>query len=248
MKKLLVIAIVAVGVSTLLIGCGNIKNSDISKKGVEILDEIDLDKIGEDKILVGGLNRCSTSPIDYYEDSYAIVYGKVKNVKSYVSDWPGLKDDNTDGGDWLGIESDIEIEVIEDYKDSIEKGDSITFKSSAGEVSYDELIPELGEKTFLRKEYEKSENESKIFMQLSRDGSPQYKVGDYVLVNLMYGIEYGDTSEVQKYIYDSFIKQYVDPNTEEVFKYHDENLDDAEHKLVKESITTLNDLKNKYKK
>lgn len=203
-----------------------------------VFGDIDLEKVLDNKILVDGLginNQYSEhNAISNYKESDSIIYGKVKSVKSYV-------------GEGLEIKSDIYIQVIEDYKNNIEKYEIIKVNSNGGEVSYDEFISKLDKGSDLKKKYEKSENESKIFMQLSHDGSPQYKVGDYVLVNLMYGIEYGDTSEGQKYIYDSFIKQYVDPNTEEVFKYHDENLDDAEHKLIKENITTLDALKNKYK-
>lgn len=179
---------------------------------------------------------------DYYENSYAIVYGKVKNVENRY--WPQRKDDNILLGGESLIESNIEIEVIEDYKNSIEKGEIITVENNGREVIYDELTPKSGDTIRLKKEYENQENKAEIFTEFVSNDS-YYRVGEDVLVYLSYYTEYGDTSEVHNY--NAFIKQYVDPNTEEVYRYVYKNLSENEQINVRENITTLDDLRNKYK-
>lgn len=191
-------------------------------------------------ILAGRFRRDSSITTDYYENSYAIVYGKVKNVENIY--WPPRKDDNILLGGESLIESNIEIEVIEDYKNSIEKGEIITVENNGREVIYDELTPKLGDTIGLKKEYENQENKAEIFTEFVSNDS-YYRVGEDVLIYLSYDTESGDTSGIKTYHVS--IKQYVDPNTEEVYRYVYKNLSENEQINVRENITTLDELRNK---
>lgn len=249
-KRLLAVAaIITVVFSTRLINSRYITNNDIAENKeadltesmeISVIEDLDLDKLLADKVMVGGLvlNNMEYSDIrtvNYDEDSYAIVYGKVKDVKSYVSDGSL-------------IISDINIEVIEDYKNNLAKGETITIGSFGGEVTYEEFISKADENIIWRNEYDKIEDKSKMFIQLDRNNIPQYRKGEYVLVYLYKTNKETYYSEKDEMIiqppscdYGAYIKQYVNPNTKEVYEY---KYDYEKDNIIKENITTLDEIGN----
>lgn len=211
----------------------------ILKDGLDnkrVFGDIDLEKVLNNKILLDGLGANNQSlehnAMSNYKESDSIIYGKVKSVKSYV-------------GEGLEIKSDIYIQVIEDYKNNIEKDEIIKVNSNGGEVSYDEFISKLDKGSDLKKKYEKKENKSKMFIQLGDNNITQYTAYEHVLVyvdKVNKGESYSGDNEDVTETYEAVIKQYVNPNTNEVYKYNYSN-ENGKHNLKKESIDNLDNLK-----
>lgn len=206
----------------------------LDNKGV--FGDIDLEKVLDNKILVDvlGINNQSSehNAMSNYKESDSIIYGKVKSVKSYI-------------GEGLEIKSDIYIQVIEDYKNNIEKDEIIKVNSNGGEVSYDEFISKLDKGSDLKKKYEKKENKSKMFIQLGDNNIPQYTAYEHVLVyvdKVNKGESYSGDNEDVTETYEAVIKQYVNPNTKELYKYNYSN-ENGKHNLKKESIDNLDNFK-----
>ncbi len=209
-------------------------NSEIASK-IQLLDDLDLEKIMSDKIVLGRSLENSYAYdlrfINYETEAEAIVYGKVVNVKSYVK-FGGM------------ILSDITIEVINDYKKNIEEGDNIILGVSGGEISYYEFIEQADPGLVEKRGYNNIEDKTKNFIE-TREGLPVYRVGEYVLVyaNSIANDEYyiKNPDESISYEYYPLKQLYADPNTREVFEYE---LDYENNKLIKKYIKSLDSLEN----
>ena len=246
-KKILIIAasigiVLTIGVTYKNFGVKNNKNisedtnsnPEIASE-IEVLDDLDLEKVMSDKIVLGRSLENSYAYdlrfINYETEAEAIIYGKVVNVKSYVK-FGGM------------ILSDITIEVINDYKKNIEEADNIILGVSGGELSYYEFIEQADPGLVEKRGYNNIEDKTKNFIE-TRDGLPVYRVGEYVLVyaNSIANDEYyiKNPDESISYEYYPLKQLYVNPNTREVFQYE---LDYEENKLVKKYVKSLDSLEN----
>lgn len=209
-------------------------NLEISNK-IEVLDDLDLEKVMKDKIVLGRSLENSYADdsrfINYETEAEAIVYGKVINVKSYV------KFGNM-------IFSDITIEVINDYKKNIEEGTKIVLGVSGGELSYYEFIEQANPELVEKRGYNNIEDKTQKFIE-TFEGVPIYRVGEYVLVyaDSIANDEYykKNLDESIRYEYYPLKELYVNPNTKEVFEYE---LDYENNKLIKKYIKSLDSLEN----
>lgn len=204
---------------------------------IEVLEDLDLQKILEDKIVLSlGSQKCyavDPNSIDYYGEAESVVYGKVTDVKSYVK-FGGM------------IISDITIEVIKDYKGDLKEEDSFVMGgNSGGELSYEEFIAQADPQLVDKRGYNNIEDKSKSFVEIW-GGIPIYRVGEYVLVYLKsldnddYYKEHPELRKREAYDYYGIKRVYVDPNTREVFKYeYREN-----NTIKKVKAGTLDDIKN----
>lgn len=246
-KKILIIAasigiVLTIGVTYKNFGVKNNKNisedtnsnPEIASE-IEVLDDLDLEKVMSDKIVLGRSLENSYAYdlrfINYETEAEAIIYGKVVNVKSYVK-FGGM------------ILSDITIEVINDYKKNIEEADNIILGVSGGELSYYEFIEQADPGLVEKRGYNNIEDKTKNFIE-TRDGLPVYRVGEYVLVyaNSIANDEYyiKNPDESISYEYYPLKQLYVNPNTREVFQYE---LDYEDNKIVKKYVKSLDSLEN----
>ncbi len=250
--SLAVVFIIAAIVRNILINEGNFKvaNSikqevqkdneevafDYESAYVDVLPDLDLQEILEDKIVLSFSNENSYSAdvnsIDYSGISENIVYGKITEVKSYVKF--GAK-----------IYSDMTVEVIEDYKGGFKKGDTFIMGAHGGEMSYGDYIEQIDPMRVEKFGYDRVEDKSKMFIDL-RDGIPMYRKGEYVLVyvksldNDEYYKERPELREEESYDYGVYKRLYVNPNTREVFKYEYK----LNNTLEKIKVGTLDDIEN----
>lgn len=209
-------------------------NFKIANK-IEVLDDLDLEKVMKDKIVLGRSLENSYADdsrfINYETEAEAIVYGKVVNVKSYV------KFGNM-------IFSDTTIEVINDYKKNIEEGTKIVLGVSGGELSYYEFIEQANPELVEKRGYNNIEDKTQKFIE-TFDGVPIYRVGEYVLVyaNSIANDEYykKNPDESISYEYYPLKELYVNPNTKEVFEYE---LEYENNKFIKKYIKSLDSLEN----
>lgn len=242
------LAIAAIIIVVFTVGVINknnfLNNNGLDQQKVEIdeitvLKDLNLKEILEDKLRTGnylGTRETSYTNIEETsidEKSSSIIYGKVIDVKSFAED--DL------------ISSNIEIEVIKDYKNNISEGEKILLGARGGEVTLEEYIKNASEVTIWRNEYDKVEDKSKKIIALD-EGIPQYRQGEYILVyvfKLNKEVYYSEKEE--RFIepptadYGAYSKLYVNPNTEEVYKYiYDFN----SNELIKEHIDTLDSFEN----
>lgn len=246
-KKILIIAasigiVLTIGVTYKNFGVKNNKNisedtnsnPEIASE-IEVLDDLDLEKVMSDKIVLGRSLENSYAYdlrfINYETEAEAIIYGKVVNVKSYVK-FGGM------------ILSDITIEVINDYKKNIEEADNIILGLSGGELSYYEFIEQADTGLVEKRGYNNIEDKTKNFIE-TRGGLPVYRVGEYVLVyaNSIVNDEYyiKNPDESISYEYYPLKQLYVNPNTREVFEYE---LNYEDNKIVKKYVKSLDSLEN----
>lgn len=210
--------------------------SELNIEEVEVLEELDLERILEDKIVVSLNSNTSYSvdpnSIDYDAISDNIVYGKVTSVNSYVK-FAG------------SIYSDMTVEVIEDYKGEFKQGDTFIMGDAGGEMTYEDYIAQMDPMRVEKFGYDKIEDKSKMFIDLS-DGIPMYREGEYVLVyvkaldNDEYYKERPELRANETYDYGVYKRLYVDPNTRDVFKYEYK----MDNTLKKIKAGTLNDIEN----
>ncbi|MGG7059155.1 hypothetical protein ACQPUZ_12750 [Clostridium tertium] len=250
-KNLIAIAaIIAVVIITGTIGTRFIYNHSNDSEGVnylgiaeniKTLPDLNLDDYLADKVLVGGKSEANQANdkrfIEYNIEADNVIYGKVTEVNSYV-----------DFG--LFICSDVKIEVIKDFKGSISKGESVIVGDSGGELTYDEFISGAYDNLADKRGYDNILDKSKILVEMTKYGIPQYRTGEYVLVYIEEADKdssYSQTKDGIKtpitYDYFPLKKLYVDPNTEDVFEYL---IDSKNNKLIKQNLNTLNDIKNFY--
>lgn len=219
----------------------SVENKREDKKDIAMLEDLNLEKILEDKTIAGGMGEASKAYdkrfIDYQNEAQAVIYGKVVEVKSYV-----------DQG--IFIVSDIKIEVIKDYKNNILEKEYIILGNAGGEATYQEFIDKSYESIWKKRGYDTVEDKSKKLIELCDDGIPQYRVGEYVLVytykvdkNEVYAPKEGKYIEPPRYDYFALKKLYANPNTNEVFKY---KYDLENNKLIKEKVTSLGEVEDFY--
>lgn len=240
----LVAAIVIIFTIGVINKSGFLNNNGLNQQKVEadeitVLEDLNLKEIVEGKLRASGYSGSNeTSYTEVEETSFeakssSIIYGKVIDVKSFAED--DL------------ISSDIEIEVIKDYKNNISEGEKILLGSMGGEVTVEEYIKNASEINIWRNEYDKVEDKSKKIIALD-NGVPQYREGEYVLVYLFkFNKEVYYSEKEERLIepptadYGAYEKLYVNPNTEEVYKYiYDYNSDE----LIKENVSALDFFEN----
>lgn len=250
--SLAVVFIIATAGRNILIKEGNFKasnsiNQEVKKKndevafddkftGIDVLPDLDLKEILEDKIVLSLSNENNYSAdinsVDYSEISENIVYGKITEVKSYVK-FEGE------------IYSDMTVEVIEDYKGGFKKGDTFIMGAHGGEMNYEDYVEQIDPMRVEKFGYDRVEDKSKMVIDL-RDGVPMYREGEYVLVyvksldNEEYYKEHPELIENESYDYGVYKRLYVNPNTREVFKYEYK----LNNTLEKLKAGTLDDIEN----
>ncbi|SCJ59873.1 Uncharacterised protein [uncultured Clostridium sp.] len=250
--SLAVVFIIATAGRNILINEGNFKasnsiNQEVKKKndevafddkftGIDVLPDLDLKEILEDKIVLSLSNENNYSAdinsVDYSEISENIVYGKITEVKSYVK-FEGE------------IYSDMTVEVIEDYKGGFKKGDTFIMGAHGGEMNYEDYVEQIDPMRVEKFGYDRVEDKSKMVIDL-RDGVPMYREGEYVLVyvksldNEEYYKEHPELIENESYDYGVYKRLYVNPNTREVFKYEYK----LNNTLEKLKAGTLDDIEN----
>lgn len=245
MMFLSVVAIIAVVFTMGVIKKNNIlDNNALGQQSVEknetvVLKDLTIKEILSDKFITSGyLDNIENSytkvqEINIDKESSSIIYGKVMKVTSFVE------------GNLIC--SNIEIEVIEDYKNNILKDEKILLESRGGELTLQEYIKNASQVVISRNEYDKVEDKSKKIVTLD-EGVPQYREGEYVLVYIFkldkeeyYSEKEGRFIQPRMAEYGEYSKLYVNPNTEEVYKYI---YDSTTEELVKERVGTLESFEN----